>query len=280
MNKFELYYFSGTGNSLHIAKEIKKKIPDVILIPIISLLKKDKIKTNAEVVGIIFPLYLTTLPIPIAKFMKKIDINSAQYAFSVITRVGTFSVANVYIEKILKKSGKVLDASFMVNMANNTPAGLKPFADQKWAEKMTKEKLDSIEEKVQENVNFIVDCILKKEKIHSKSSTSRVSHFIEPLMTKLNQKPNEIPFIADTTCTKCGICEKVCMSGKIKIVDEKVVWDKSVQCYYCYSCFNYCPTQSVLVNKKYMLKNGRYHHFDVDYKEISSQRFGENEYHK
>jgi len=277
MNKFELYYFSGTGNSLHIAKELQKRIPDATLIPIISLLKKETIKTNAEVVGIVFPLYLTTVPKPVDEFIKKLDINSVKYVFTVITRIGTFSVANVYINKVLKKSGKLLDSSFMINMANNSPAGLKPFADQKWAKKISKDKLIVLEEKVQENLKLIADYVTKRDKIYSKGSVSFLSYILEPIMTKLTQKSSEIPFYADMSCTKCGICEKVCMSGKVKTVDENVKWDKSVQCYYCYSCFNFCPTQSVLIEKKYLLKNGRYHHADTDYKEIFAQKISCNE---
>ncbi len=31
--KTEIYYFSGTGNSLFIAKEIQKRLPDAEIIP-------------------------------------------------------------------------------------------------------------------------------------------------------------------------------------------------------------------------------------------------------
>ena len=35
----EIYYFSGTGNSLFVAKELQKRLTDSNLIPIIGLLK-------------------------------------------------------------------------------------------------------------------------------------------------------------------------------------------------------------------------------------------------
>jgi ferredoxin len=272
MNNVEIYYFSGTGNTLHVVKELKKRIPDVTMIPILSLLKKDVIKTNAKIVGIVFPLYLATLPIPVKEFINKLDITSAEHTFSIITRIGFFSVSNVYINKVLKKSGRMLDAAYFVNMANNSPAGLKPFADQKWIDKLTNDKLIMLEEKVQEKLNFIAESVLKKEKIYSKGTISLVSKILEPVMTKITQKQGKIPFYADKTCNKCGICEKVCLSGKVKIIDGEVIWDKSVQCYYCYACFNFCPIQSILVGEKYTLKNGRYHHFDVDCKEIVNQK--------
>jgi len=40
----EIYYFSGTGNSLYVGKELQKRIPEAHLIPIVSLLNKDIIE--------------------------------------------------------------------------------------------------------------------------------------------------------------------------------------------------------------------------------------------
>ena len=268
-----MYYFSGTGNSLHIAKELQKRIPNTTLIPMISLLKKETVKTNADIVAIVFPLHLTTLPKPVDEFVKKLDMTSAKYAFSIITRIGTFSTANVYLNKVLRKRGKLLDASFMINMANNSPAGLKPFADKKWVEKISNANVLGLEKKVQESLQFVVDCVVRREKIHANGTMSFSSHILEPIMTKLTHKTShEIPFYTDASCTGCGICGRVCLSGKIKAVNGKVMWDESVQCFYCYACFNFCPEQSILIDKKYDLKNGRYHHPDIDYKEICAQK--------
>jgi flavodoxin len=32
--RIEIYYFSGTGNSLHVARELQKRLPDAALVPI------------------------------------------------------------------------------------------------------------------------------------------------------------------------------------------------------------------------------------------------------
>ena len=129
----EIYYFSGTGNSLHVAKELKKRIPDAKLIPMISLLNKDIIKTNTEIIGFVFPLYLLTVPAPVRKFLRKLELKSAEYIFTIITRIGTFSLAKTCIENILKKKDKNLDSFFLLNMGNNSPTGIKPGAgNKKW----------------------------------------------------------------------------------------------------------------------------------------------------
>lgn len=57
MDKVEIYYFTGSGNSLHVAKELQGRIPGSDLIPIVSLLNKDTIETKAETVGFIFPIH-------------------------------------------------------------------------------------------------------------------------------------------------------------------------------------------------------------------------------
>ena len=51
----EIYYFSGTGNSLHVAKELQRRIPETSLVPVVRLLDEESIETHAETVGFVFP---------------------------------------------------------------------------------------------------------------------------------------------------------------------------------------------------------------------------------
>ena len=68
----EIYYFSGTGNSLYVARELQKRIPDSIIIPMVSLLNKKVIPTQGEAVGFVFPVHALTIPIAVKKFIRKI----------------------------------------------------------------------------------------------------------------------------------------------------------------------------------------------------------------
>ena len=47
MRRTDLFYFSGTGNSLFVANELAKKIPGSTVRPIISLLRQGMILTDA-----------------------------------------------------------------------------------------------------------------------------------------------------------------------------------------------------------------------------------------
>lgn len=84
-------------------------------------------------------------------------------------------------------------------------------------------------------------------------------------------------FYADSRCIGCGICEKVCLSKKIKMNDKKPIWQKKVLCYMCFACLNFCPEKSIQVEdipgvKSYTKENGRYPHPYASVKDISAQK--------
>jgi NAD-dependent dihydropyrimidine dehydrogenase PreA subunit/flavodoxin len=274
----EIYYFSGTGNSLHVARELQQCIPGANLIPVVSLLGKEVIETQAETVGFVFPIHLTTLPIPMREFVKKLDPRSAEYIFAVGTRIGTFCLANIALENMLREKGKRLDAYFILNMANNSPTGLVPGpGDKDWVNKISAEKVRALDAAVENRLDAIQRVIVNRVPDPEDDSPRQ-----RPLLKRFLSVPlafigkstggTEIPYYADSSCTGCGTCEEVCPSKKIRLVDGKPVWQKEVQCYFCYACFNFCPTQSILVGEKYTLKNGRYSHPEITAKDIAGQK--------
>lgn len=84
-------------------------------------------------------------------------------------------------------------------------------------------------------------------------------------------------FYSDSKCTGCGICEKVCLSGKIKVVDKKPVWQRDVTCFLCYACLNFCPARSIQIKsriymKSYTEENERYCHPYATADDIAEQK--------
>lgn len=274
----EIYYFSGTGNSLHVAKELQKRIPETNLIPIVSLLNKDVIETNGETVGFIFPIHGMTVPIPVKKFIKKLDLKSTKYIFAIATRDSTKHRAFTEIDKILKKSGKSLISYFTLNMASNDPK----FED--W-HPPTKEKIAKLEFEVQNKLDSIQKIIINKESRREKDSNIIIPvNFAVKRLVLLGMAYAEYNgakdyFYSDSKCTGCGTCEKVCLSGKIKMIYNKPVWQENVKSYICYACLNYCPVQAVQIKSKIYMKsyteeNERYPHPYATAKEIAGQKDG------
>jgi ferredoxin len=272
-----IYYFSGSGNSLYVAKELHRRIPGSELIPIIGLLSKDIIETRASTVGFVFPIHGLTVPIPVKKFMKKFGVNSTVYLFAVATRGGTWHNAFSEIDKTLGKSGKRLDACFSINMASNDPKfkDWRPPTEEELIKmgSETSVKLDALQKIITEKEHWVEnvnDGALAHVGFFIKIFALSGMFFVEH--TGLNNY-----FYWDAKCVGCGICEKVCPSLKVKMVGKSPQWQNDVKCYFCYACVNYCPKKAVQIKSKVYMKsytdvNERYPHPYATANDIADQK--------
>ncbi|MGB9940902.1 EFR1 family ferrodoxin [Methanosarcina sp.] len=275
MTKVEIYYFSGTGNSLYVAKELQKRLPEANLIPIVSLLNKDVIETSADTVGFVFPIHGMTIPIPVKKFIKKLDLKPTRYIFAIATRAGTQHIAFMEIDNILKKRGKSLNSYFTLNMASNDPK----FKDYRPS---VNEEIAKLEFEVRNRLNSIQKIIMNQENSREKDSefipASRgLGRLVRLGMAYAEFNGAKDYFYANSRCMGCGKCEKVCLSGKIKMINNKPVWQENVKCFFCYACLNYCPVKAVQIKSKIYMKsyteeNERYSHPYATANDIAEQK--------
>lgn len=56
-------------------------------------------------------------------------------------------------------------------------------------------------------------------------------------------------------CIFCGVCEKVCRSGALKIEEDNILLDQS-KCNYCGRCVKSCPTDAWVGEEGYLLSFG------------------------
>lgn len=275
----EIYYFSGTGNSLYVAKELQKLMPEADLIPIAGVLKSDNMKTKGDTAGFVFPCHGLAIPIPVREFLKKVNVKSSDYFFAIATRGGSIFRGFPIIDKFLNKQGKSLNATFVINMGMNDPK-LKSFTVP------TKEELKDIEINVQQKLEVINKTIIHQEKYQDDISGVTFSRFglfnyiperlIPFLVHRVAGKVKNY-FYFDSKCMGCGICEKVCPSQKITMEDNKPLWQRNIDCYMCYACLNFCPTEAIQIYSKIYMKSytpesGRYPHPYATADDIAGQK--------
>jgi flavodoxin len=257
-----IYYFTGTGNSLSIAKGIAAELEESKLIFMANLRKEDKITANSEKVGFIFPMYYYGLPQIVYEFIEKINLDKVRYIFAGVDRDGTMDgVAFVQIEKLLSEKEKELNAGWFLQMPNNDI----PVDDLNSEDEMN-QKLKHVKPQIQEIAEYIKECKnnpppLPKKRIRSIEKTN--NSFRDGVF-----KMDEF-FYADENCTSCGICEKVCPVDNIIIVEGKPQWQH--HCQMCCACINYCPEESIQYSDKTQ-NRGRYHHPDISVQEIIDQK--------
>ena len=72
--KTDLYYFSGTGNSLTIAQNLSKKMEHSTIISIPHVMNKAN-NITGEIIGIVCPIYFHNMPHIVRDFIKKISVH-------------------------------------------------------------------------------------------------------------------------------------------------------------------------------------------------------------
>ncbi len=281
----EIYYFSGTGNSLHVAQELHQRLQGSKLIPIVRLVDQERIENHAEMVGFVFPQYASTLPKVVANFIGKLDVQSAAYIFAIATRGGTDCLAFRQLDNFLAEKGRQLDAFFVLNM----PSGSQPLV-KSYPLEINPERIAALERDMLKRLDGIKQTIETRAEHRDENLAGIVEippvlkpimplvRALRPLLLQFGKHvESRFGFYYDDRCTGCGICEKVCLANRIKMVDERPVWPNEVQCYGCFACLNFCPEQSVQIRsswylKSYTPKNGRYHHPEVTFKDIAAQK--------
>ena len=112
-----IYFFSATGNSMHVALTLRRRLGDAILVPVALALKGDFSPPEASRIGFVFPLHYQGLPVPVLDFIEKFSFAKPDYAFCVVTR-GTPPTggAIAQLRKALGKRGIELDAGYYLDM--------------------------------------------------------------------------------------------------------------------------------------------------------------------
>jgi ferredoxin len=260
-----------------VARDLAQKFKgELISIP--SVIDDEMITTDADVIGIVFPIYYlgtVNVPLIVRRFVSKLDDINGKYIFAVCTYGGGSGSTLTILDEMIKARGGRLAAGFGVQMPQN--AFRKPFENKKklynnWKEK----KLPFIYEQVKAKnegrfdkdslfTGLVVTIIEKMMKID----------FLKPFFLKSMKKTARlredsnctfdeiVPFVdrsysVDENCKGCGTCSKVCPVNNIKMVDGRPVWQH--HCENCLACIKWCPQKAIHGYGE--LPEG-YHHPDV-----------------
>lgn len=270
-----IYYLSGTGNSLYLARELQKRIPNADLRPIVGAINRQELTAAADNIGIVFPIHHCTVPKVILDFIKALDFAGVRYVFAIATRCGCPNRPVIgKLEKSLAGKGRKLDLFAMINMPSNDPkfSGWKPATDQEISKfhAEAQKEMELLQEKI------ITQTAFREEDKGILLPMPAILEYVGALADQLTAG-NGDAFFMEEKCNGCGICEQVCLSGRIKLVENKPVWQKGKACYNCYACINFCPAVVIQIKASPVLKidtsvNGRYHHPNVVIGDIAGQK--------
>lgn len=277
MANTEIYYFSGTGNSLTVARRVAERLGGD-LVPIASVMDREEIPSEADVIGITFPVYYADLPNIVRRFAEKLDCAESAYVFGVATYGGAVSASLKGLDRILRSHGKKLSAGFGVHMPQN--AFRKPWENKRAIYRRAEKRIGLVARFVEARrtgthyANLPLQMILTPfegffrrmtvpymEKISNTPSPSGLT--VEDLIPLADRS-----FSSTDACTGCAICARVCPVRNIEVVEGRPVWRN--RCENCIACLNWCPTNAI---RGGVVKNDhRYRHPDVTWQDIAVQK--------
>lgn len=227
-----IFYFSGTGNSLWLAKQLKERLSgEIRYIPDFD----GDIKAYDKLI-IVSPIYSFGLPIPVFDFIRSIKTDAplwivlnyggasgsaAKFAYN-HAKLSGLNIKNVYTMKMPENFTSVFSTPLLVPYNN----GLLKKAPKKIAKIIA--SIGKGEEKT-----FPPDKP-EKHKLYNENKSN---------WGKMGER-----YSVSDACKACGRCVEKCPAGNISLVDGKITFGD--KCIVCLACYHRCPNNAVLYNNK------------------------------
>ena len=255
MMKTVVYHFSGTGNSLAVARGLAARLPDCEVRSIPKVMAQDPALDPVPagaVIGIVAPIYMHGMPHMVDAFIGR--ITRPEYLFMVYAGGGDLGAGLARTQKRFSQAGLPLSALFNIRMPSNyTPFGCP-----------SREEQARLVAEAERRIDAVADVVSRRAIHVDGSNTSWFAAHVHPgLLYRLGH--GAIPgmdsgFAAAGTCTGCGVCARVCPAGNISLVDGRPEWHH--RCEQCFGCLQWCPVQAIDYRGRTRGVD-RYHHPDI-----------------
>lgn len=246
-----VFYFTGTGNSLYVAKQLEHSplsIPQII--------KQQNLDFTDERIGIVAPIYGHEMPDMVKEFLKQSQFHT-NYFYLVLTYGNRHGGAAELAQKYCSECRIQANYINVIEMVDNWLPSF-DMDEQRKINKHIDDKLAQITEDIKQ----------RKEYIAEVTSVDRAAH--QQFLSRMSALPTDIwqHMIQITDkCVGCGICEKVCPSASIRITNGKASFTPG-RCQTCLACVHACPKKAIGLSIPEKNKNARYRNEHISLQEI------------
>lgn len=251
-----IFVFTGTGNSLKVAKDIAAALGDCDIVSMGNSTQYD-LSEGYETIGFVFPTYFRGEPGKVTEFIIRLNLqrNKNAYFYAVTTIGGRAGNTLSHIHKLLKRKSITLCYSSALTMCSNYIVAL----DMREADenKLKKTEIDF------ENV---LQAIKRRETNH----VSKIEPLQEIAYSIWLRFPHKMDrnYLVSQDCVKCGICAKVCPVDNIGVGETGRPLFKH-HCEQCMACIQFCPQKAINYKDKTQNRK-RYTHPAIKYTDLAA----------
>ena len=246
-----VFYFTGTGNSLYIARQIEE---DPVSIP--QAIHEANLVYSADSIGIIAPVYGHEVPPMVKDFLKNAEFHT-DYFYMILTYGNRHGGAAELAQKLCGECGIPVNYINVIRMVDNWLPGF-DMNEQVAIDKCIPQQLAPI----------LADIQVKKNAISPVTDTDRAAHqqFLAGI-SKMSADAWQHLICVTDACIGCGICEKVCPSASIHVADGKAVHTPG-NCQTCLGCVHACPQKAIGLTIPEKNPDARYRNEHISLQEI------------
>jgi Pyruvate/2-oxoacid:ferredoxin oxidoreductase delta subunit/flavodoxin len=242
----KIFYFTGTGNSLMVARDIARTLGDTDITSIAQV--QDEVLDNScEILGVVFPVYWGGLPLKVLEFLPSLKKFNESFIFAVEIHAGNPGNAISQLRAEIQQIGLDLSAGFLLRMPSNYIISYDAPSEQR-IQKILGYATNSIKE--------IVDVVSDKT-VHLPSSVlssySGIHGSYKQFLERVHRSDEK--FWVDDNCTGCEVCVRVCPVQNIQMTENRPEWLH--HCEQCLACINWCP-ESAIQYESGTQRRGRY----------------------
>lgn len=242
-------YFTGTGNSRHIAERIAHALNDTL----ISL--NDRIKSgditplavNGRLV-LVMPTYAWRIPRIVRDHLLRTELRGARETWFVMDCGSEIGNAAKYNRALCREKGLVYMGTAQIVMPENYIAmfNAPQVEEARQIVARAEPDIDGAIAAVWENRAFPPP----RRKFYDRFMSGPVNPIFYSCFVKA------AAFTAGNACTGCGQCVRRCPTNNITLQTGKPVWGQD--CTHCMACICYCLAEAIEYGKK-SLGKPRYH---------------------
>lgn len=241
-------YFTGTGNSRHVARILAKELDDelVDLFPYIKRNEKGRFHSEKPFV-VVVPTYCSYIPLFIEKFIAEADFSGEKKIYFILTCGASATKPGVTerLRPLCEKKDLVLMGVEQVVMPENYITLF--FAP-------SEETAKNIIEKAEKGIPEIAKKISDLSFLRIKGRHALTTFVVNPIYYKLLVKDKG--YYATDACIGCGKCVSVCPLNDIELVESRPKWKG--ECTQCMACISQCPAQAIEYGKRTQNKRRYY----------------------
>lgn len=234
-----ILYFTATGNSLYVARQLADENTELFSIP--QLVKEGKYEFEADEIGIVYPIYGQMPPNMVRGFLSKARLE-APYRFAVLTYGNGKMVATSLFDELTRKLGKPFHYVTSILMVDNFLPAF-DMNEQIKIDKHIPESLARIQSDLKERKRWIEPSESPDFEPFRAFLAFRGLNIEEGYLLR-----SEKCFVVqEKSCIGCGVCTQVCPRGNYELTSQGVKTEGD--CDFCFACIQNCPQKAIVFAK-------------------------------